>query len=77
MAPNLRSSGKNPITSDQEMFEERIRRMEESMTKMAGLVETLVNNQSPRPLLTDAKHAEVLQARRQADDVAANPRIPP
>ena len=33
MAPNLRSSGKNLITSEQEMFKERIRRMEESMTR--------------------------------------------
>ena len=41
---------------------------------MAGLVETLVNNQSPPPLLTDAEHAKVLRARRRANDVAANPR---
>ena len=52
MAPNLRSSGKNPLTSKQEMLEDRIRRMEESMARMTGLVETLVHNQSPPPLLT-------------------------
>ena len=72
MAPNLRSSGKNPLTSEQEMLEDRIRRMEESMARMTGLVETLVHNQSPPPLLTDAEHANVLRARRRADDAAAN-----
>ena len=44
MAPSLRSSGKNPLTSEQEMLEDRIRRMEESMARMIGLVETLVHN---------------------------------
>ena len=72
MAPNLRSSGKNPLTSEQEMLEDRIRRIEETMARMTGLVETLVHNQSPPPLLTDAEHANVLRARRRADDAAAD-----
>ena len=72
MAPNLKSSGKNPITPEQEMLEDRIRRMEESMARMTGLVETLVHNQTPPPLLTDAEHASVLRARRRADDAAVN-----
>ena len=72
MAPNLRSSSKNPLTSEQEMLEDRIRRMEESMARMTGLVETLVHNQSPPPFLTDAEHASVLRARRRADDAAAD-----
>ena len=72
MATNLRSSGKNPLTSEQEMLEDRIRRMEESMARMTGLVETFVHNQSPPPLLTDAEHANVLRARCRADDAAAN-----
>ena len=72
MAPNLRSSGKSPLTAEQEALEDRIRPMEESMARMNGLMETLVHNQSPPPLLTDAEHANVLRARRKADDVAAN-----
>ena len=72
MAPNLRSSGKSPLTTEQEMLEDRIRRMEESMARMNGLMETLVHNQSPPPLLTDAEHANVLRARRRADDAAAD-----
>ena len=71
MAPNLRSSGKSPLTTEQKMLEDRIRRMEESMARMNGLMETLVHNQSPPPLLTDAEHANVLRARRRADDAAA------
>ena len=31
MEPNLRSNGKNPLTSEQEILEDRIRCMEESM----------------------------------------------
>ena len=42
------------------------------MARMTGLVETLVHNQSPPPLLTDAEHANVLRARRRADDAAAD-----
>ena len=42
------------------------------MARMAGLEEALVHNQSPPPLLTDAEHADVLRARRRADDAAAN-----
>ena len=72
MAPNLRSSGKNPLTVEQEMLEDRIWHMEESMARMTRLMETLVHNQSPPPLLTDAEHADVLRARRRADDAAAN-----
>ena len=72
MAPNLRSSGKSPLTAEQEMLEDRISRMEESMARMNGLMETLVHNQSPPPLLTDAEYANVLRARRRADDVAAD-----
>ena len=75
MTSNLRSSGKNPLTSEQEMLEDRIRRMEESMARMTGLVETLVHNQSPPPLLTEGEHANVLRARRRADDAAVNLRI--
>ena len=75
MVTNLRSSGKNPLTSEQEMLEDRIRRMEESMARMTGLVETLVHNQSPLPLLTYAEHADVLRAQRRADDTAANLRV--
>ena len=72
MAPNLSSSGKNPITSEQEVLEDRIRRLKESMATITGLVETLVHNQSPPPLLIDTEHADVLRARRRADDAAAN-----
>ena len=72
MAPNLRSSGKNPLIAEQEMLEDRIRRMEESMARMTGLVETLVHNQSPPPLLTDAENADVLRAWCRADDAAAD-----
>ena len=42
------------------------------MARITGLVETFVHNQSPPPLLTDAEHANVLRARRRADDAAAN-----
>ena len=42
------------------------------MERMTGLVETLVHNQSPPLLLTDAEHADVLRARRRADDAATN-----
>ena len=44
MAPNLRSNGKNPITSKQDVLEDRIGRMEESMARMTRLIETLVHN---------------------------------
>ena len=63
MAPNLRSSDKSPLTAEQEMLEDRISRMEESMARMNGLMKTLVHNQSTPPLLTDAEHANVLRAR--------------
>ena len=63
MGPILRSSGKSPLTAEQEALEDRIRRMEESMARMNGLMETLVQNQSPPPLLMDAEHASVLRAR--------------
>ena len=72
MTSNLRSSGKNPLTSEQEMLEDRIRRMKESMARMTGLVETLVHNQSPPPLLIDVEHANVLRVRCRADNAAAN-----
>ena len=72
MALNLRSSGKSPLTAEQEALEDRIRRMEESMARMNGLMETLVHNQSTPPLLTDAEHANVLRARRRADDAVAD-----
>ena len=60
MAPNLRSSDKNHMTSEKELLEDRIRRMEESTARMTGLVETLVQNRSQPPLLTDAEQADVL-----------------
>ena len=41
------------------------------MARMTGLVETLVHNLSPPPLLTDAEHANVLRAWRRADDASA------
>ena len=72
MGPILRSSGKSPLTAEQEALEERIRRMEESMTRMNGLMETLVQKQSSPPLLTDAEHISVLRARRRAEEVANN-----
>ena len=72
MGPILRSSGKSPLTAEQEALEERIRRMEESMTRMNGLMETLVQKQSSPPLLTDAEHVSVLRARRRAEEVANN-----
>ena len=71
MTPNLRSSSKNPLTSEQEMLEDRIRRMEE-LARMTGLVETLIHNQSPPLLLTDAEHVDVLRARHRVDDAAAD-----
>ena len=43
------------MTSEQELLEERLRRMEESMVRMSGLVETLVQNRSQPPLLTSAE----------------------
>ena len=42
------------------------------MARMNGLMETLVHNQSPPPLLTEAEHANLLRARRRADDAAAD-----
>ena len=73
MAPNLRSCRKNPMTSEKEVLEDRIRRMDESMARMTRLVATLVQNQSPPPLLTNAEQADVLRARHRADgeDVSA------
>ena len=72
MGPILRSSGKSPLTAEQEALEERIRRMEESMARMNGLMDTLVQKQSSPPLLTDAEHISVLRARRKAEEVANN-----
>ena len=73
MAPNLRSSGNNHNTSEQELLEDRIRGMEESMARMTGLVENLVQNRSQPPLLTYAEQADVLRARHRAEgeDAAA------
>ena len=41
--------------------------MKESMARMIGLVETLVQNQSQPPLLNDLEQANVLWARHMAD----------
>ena len=71
MAPTTRSNRKNHMTSEQEMLEDRIRRIEESMVRMIGLVERLVKNWSQPPLLMDAEQADVLQARQMADDEEA------
>ena len=67
IAPNLRSTGKNHMISEQEVLEDRIRRMEESMARMTGFVETLVQNRSQPPLLTDSEQADVLRARRRVN----------
>ena len=58
------------MTHEQEQLEERLRLMEESMTRMSGVVEDLVQNQSQPPLLTDAEQADVLRARLQAERLA-------
>ena len=63
MVPTTRRNGKSPMTHEQQQLEERLRHMEESMTRMSGLVEDLVQNQSQPPLLTDAEQAGVLRAR--------------
>ena len=66
MAPMTRCNGISPITSEQEQLEQKLRRMEESIARMSSLVETLVQNQSQPPLLTEAEQVDVLRARFQA-----------
>ena len=53
MAPTTRRNGKSPMSFEQELLEERLRHMEDSMALMSGLVETLVQNESQPLLLTD------------------------
>ena len=38
MAPMTKRNGKSPMTSEQELLEERLRRMEDSMARMGGMV---------------------------------------
>ena len=63
MAPTTRRNEKGPMSSEQEQLEQRMKNMEESMARMSGLVEILVQNQSRPPLLTKAEQADVLRAR--------------
>ena len=71
MVPTTRRNGKSPMTSEQELLEERLRRMENSMARMSGLVETVVQKQSRPLLLTDNEQADVLQAQLQAEQKKA------
>ena len=68
MTPTIGSNGKNHMTSEQKLLEDRIQRMEEFMVRMTGLVETLAQNRSQSSLLTDAELADVLRAWLRADD---------
>ena len=68
MAPTTCNNGKNHMTSELEMLEDRICCMEESMVTMTSLVETLIQSRSQPPLLTDTEQADVLRARLRADN---------
>ena len=59
------------MTFEQEILEERLKNMEESMARMSGLVEILVQNQSQPPLVADAEQADVLWAWLEAEQKKA------
>ena len=67
MAPNTRCSGKSLLTAEQEQHEQRLKSVEDFMVCMSSMVETLVQNQSQPPLLTDAEQIDVLRTRLQVE----------
>ena len=67
MAPRTRRNGKGPMSSEQEQLEQRMKYMKESMARICGLMEILVQNQSQLPLITDVEQADVLRTRLQAE----------
>ena len=71
MAPTTRRNGNGLMSSEQEQLERMMKNMEESMVRMSGLVEILVQNQSQPPLVTDAEQADVLWAWLEAEQKKA------
>ena len=44
MAPNTRRIGKGPVATEQELLEQRLKNMEDFMSRMNDMMETLAQN---------------------------------
>ena len=61
MAPNTRSRGKSSMAAEQELLERRLKNVEDLMSRMSNMMNTLAQNQSQPLFLIGEEQADVLR----------------